>query len=111
MNISSQDIKPKYDRCLVKPLFDDTIKGIIVPQKAKDNAKFVVARVISVGPGRVTESNGMVPLQVAVGDYILIEPKAGYPLSLADGTFLLISEMHVLTTVNYREPSPIVLVS
>lgn len=107
-NIASEDIVPRYDRVLCKPIFDDTIKGIIVPEKAKRDAKFVVALVVSVGEGRVTDRNDIIPLRVQPGEYVLIEPKAGYPLSLTDGLFLLISEMHVLTGVKYREPSLIV---
>jgi chaperonin GroES len=111
VNIRSEDIDPRYDRCLVKLIFDEKIRGIIVPEKAKANAKFVLAQILAVGEGRVTDRNEIIPLRVKPGDYVLIEKTAGFPLSLEDGLFLLISEMHVLTSVRYREPSLIQVVS
>lgn len=111
MNIRSTDLRPLYDRCVCRLIFDEKIRGIIVPEKAKTNAKQVIAQIVSCGEGRVNPDNSMVALKVKPGDYVLLEKNAGLPLTLEDGLFLLISEMHVLTTVDYREPSPIVLVS
>jgi len=111
VNIRSEDVTPRYDRCLVRPIYDDKIRGLIVPQKAKDNQRFVLAQVVAVGEGRVTDRNEIIPLRVVPRDYVPIERNAGFPLELEDGVYLLISEMHVLTGVNYREPSMIQVVS
>lgn len=109
MNVKSTQVVCQYDRILVKPLFDEKERGIIVPEKAKQNAAYFVAKVVSAGHGRVTEQNTVVPLRVKVGDVIMVEKKAGLPLTLLDGTFLMISEMHVLAVVNdYEEPSGII---
>ncbi len=108
MNVPSTDVTPLYDRLLIQPIFDETIRGLIVPQQAKDKAAYFLAKVIAAGHGRVTESNGMVPLQVKTGDVVMVERKAGIALGMADGPFMMISEMHVLAVVAYKEPSLIV---
>jgi co-chaperonin GroES (HSP10) len=109
MNVKSTQVDCAYDRLLIKPIHDEKERGIIVPEKAKQNAAYFVARVVSAGHGRVTENNVVVPLRVKVGDVVMVERKAGLPLSLLDGTFLMISEMHVLAVVkDYEEPSRLI---
>jgi chaperonin GroES len=111
VNIRSDQCHPQYDRCLIRPVFEETSRGLVVPQLAKDKAAFFLADVVSVGHGRVTENNDIVPLRVKVGDRVMVERKAGMPLSLEDGHFLMISEMHVLAVVDKVEESRIVVVA
>jgi co-chaperonin GroES (HSP10) len=109
VNVKSTQVECQYDRVLVKPIFDEKERGIIVPEKAKQNAAYFVAKVVSAGHGRVTEQNTVVPLRVKAGDFVMVEKKAGLPMTLADGSFLMISEMHVLAVVkDYQEPSSII---
>lgn len=111
MNIKSDQCHPRYDRCLVKPVFEETSRGLHVPQVYKDKAQFFLADVIAVGEGRVTETGGVVPLRCKAGDRVMVERKAGMPLTLEDGTFLMISEMHVLAVVDVVEEPRIVVVA
>ncbi len=109
MNVRSEQVECAYDRLLVKPIIAAKVGSVIVPEKAKENAAYFPAKVISAGHGRVTENNTVVPLRVKVGDVVLVEKKAGLPMTLADGSFLMISEMHVLAVVrDYQEPSSII---
>jgi chaperonin GroES len=111
MNVKSTNVRPRYDRCLVKPIFEEKMRGLVVPQLAKDKAAFFLAEVIAAGEGRITDRNELVPLRVQVGDICMVERKAGMPLALADGDFLMISEMHVLAVVDKVEESRIVVVA
>jgi len=111
VNVKSENVHPRYDRCLVKPIYEELSRGLHVPQMAKDKAQFFLADIIAVGEGRVTEGNEIVPLRVKAGDRVMVERKAGMPLTLEDGTFLMISEMHVLAVVDVVEEPRIVMVS
>lgn len=111
MNVKSTDIRPRYDRVLCKQVEPEKMRGLYVPQAHASKARFYLADVIAVGEGRVTENNTVVPLRVAKDDRVMVEAKAGMPLTLEDGEFLLISEMHVLAVVDKVEESRIVVVA
>ncbi len=109
MNVKSTSVHPRYDRCLVKPMLEEVSRGLHVPQAYRDKAQFFLAEVVAAGEGRVNPDNTIVPLRVKAGDVVMVERKAGMPLSLEAGTFLMISEMHVLAIVrDYAEPSSII---
>lgn len=110
MNIKPHQVACLYDRLLIEPIFEDkTRAGLIVPEKAKTTTHCFLAKVVSAGHGRVTEDNKVVPLHVHVGDVVLVERKAGFPMPIEGGTYLMISEMHVLAVVrDYQEPSNII---
>lgn len=111
MNIKPSQVGCLYDRCLITPIFEERARGLIVPEKAKTTDNCYLARVVSAGHGRVTENNTVIPLRVKVGDVVLVEKKAGFPLPIEGGPHLMISEMHVLAVIaDYEEPSRLVTV-
>lgn len=111
MNIKPEQVECLYDRLLVTPVFEERARGLIVPERAKTTERCFLARVVSAGHGRVTEQNEVVPLRVKVGDHVLVEKNAGFPMPIeGDGVaYLMISEMHVLAVVkDYSEPTSII---
>ncbi|MBI4023092.1 co-chaperone GroES [Candidatus Berkelbacteria bacterium] len=69
-------IQPLGDRILVQPLpaEEKTKGGIIIPDTAKDASQ--QATVVAVGPGKFDDAGKRVPLDVKVGDVVLM-PKYG----------------------------------
>lgn len=111
MNVKSTQVEPRYDRILCRQVEAEKLRGLYVPQAHAAKARFYLADVIAVGEGRVTENNTIIPLRCVKGDRIMVEAKAGLPLTLEDGEFLLISEMHVLAVVDVVEEPRIVVVA
>lgn len=64
------------DRVLIKPIDEgeQTYGNIIIPDMGKERPE--MGEVIAVGPGRVSEFGGFVPVNVSVGDIVLV-PKIG----------------------------------
>ncbi len=67
-----QSVRPIRDMVLLQPeaLEKKTPGGIIVPDNTK--AKHMIAKVLAVGPGRVTERGVRVEPEVKVGDRVLV---------------------------------------
>ena len=73
-----------YDACIVKPIEaeETTYGNIIVPDMGKESNTFGV--VIAVGPGRYTITGELLPLQVKVGDKVVL-PTQGFTKLPFDG--------------------------
>jgi len=65
-------VKPLYDRILVRRLDskEEVKGGIIIPDTAKE--KPMEGKVVAVGAGKMDKSGKRIPLEVKVGDRILI---------------------------------------
>ena len=66
------NVRPLRDRVLIKRVEaqEQRIGGIIVPDTAKEKPQ--QAKVIAVGNGRVNDDGKTIPLDVKVGDHVLI---------------------------------------
>tara|TARA_B100001939_G_scaffold295554_1_gene269091 strand:- start:2315 stop:2680 length:366 start_codon:yes stop_codon:yes gene_type:complete len=73
-----------YDACIVKPIEaeETTYGNIIVPDMGKESNTF--GEVIAVGPGRYTITGELLPLQVKVGDKVVL-PTQGFTKLPFDG--------------------------
>ena len=92
-------VKPLYDRILVKRLdpADEVRGGIIIPDTAKE--KPMEAEVVAVGDGKVNEEGKIMPLQVKVGDRILVGKYSGTDIKVDDTDYLILREDEVLAVV------------
>ena len=107
-----QGMRPQYDRLVIRPMLPATARGLHIPEAYRKNAPYFIARVEAVGQGRVTETGAFVALTVKVGDTVLVEKKAGFPLPIeGDPDLLMISEMHVLAVVDLVEEPRILVVA
>jgi chaperonin GroES len=90
-------ITPIKENIVVKRLEDKEEKkvgSIIIPDSAKE--KPLTAEVIAVGSGRVLKDGQKVPLEVKVGDKVLVGKYSGSEIKLEDVEYLIVREDEVL---------------
>jgi chaperonin GroES len=89
-------VKPLHDRLLVTRIEDKTQMkgGIVIPDSAKE--KPMEAKVIAVGSGRVLDGGKKVPLEVKVGDRILLGKYGGTEVKIDDKEHVIVREDEVL---------------
>jgi chaperonin GroES len=81
---------------LVKRLEDkeQLVGGIIIPDTAKEKPQ--EAKVLAVGPGRVTDDGKIQPIEVKVGDTVVFGKYAGTEVKIDGDDLLIIREDDVL---------------
>lgn len=89
-------IKPLYDRILIRRIEEKEQKkgGIIIPDTAKE--KPMEGKVIAVGAGRVDEDGKRRPLEVKVGNRVLVGKYAGTEIKIDDVEHVILKEDDVL---------------
>jgi chaperonin GroES len=94
-------VKPLGDRVLLKEnqKEEKTASGIIIPDTvAKEDVK--TAKVISVGPGLFTQSGNLIPMNVSVGDEVILPPyHQGQEVKLNGEKYLLLRESEILMVI------------
>ena len=92
-------VKPLHDRVLVKRIEpEEKVKGgIIIPDTAKE--KPLEGKVVAVGSGRLDEDGKRIPLEVKVGDRVLVGKYAGTEIKIDDEEHLILREEEVLAVV------------
>jgi chaperonin GroES len=71
--------------------------GIIIPDSAKEKPQ--EAEVIAVGPGKVTDDGKRAPMDVKVGDRILIGKYSGSEIKLDENDYVILREDEILAVV------------
>ena len=89
-------VKPLHDRLLVRRIEDKVEKkgGIVIPDAAKE--KPMEGKVIAVGSGRVVDGGKKVPLEVKVGDRVLLGKYVGTEVKMGDKEHVIVREDEVL---------------
>ncbi len=92
-------IRPLHDRLLVRSLEEEekTAGGIIIPDSAKE--KPAQGKVVTVGPGKLSDSGDRVALQVKEGDTVLFSQYGGTDVNLNGEEYLILREDDVLGIV------------
>jgi chaperonin GroES len=94
-------VKPLGDRVLLKEnqKEEKTASGIIIPDTvAKEDVK--TAKVISVGPGLYTQAGSLIPMNVSVGDEVIMPPyHQGQEIKLNGEKYLLLRESEILMVI------------
>jgi chaperonin GroES len=90
------NVRPLRDRVLVKRIEaqEQRIGGIIVPDTAKEKPQ--QAEVIAVGNGRMNDDGKAIPLDVKVGDHVLIGRYSGTEIKLDGDEYLIVREDEIL---------------
>jgi chaperonin GroES len=93
-------IKPIKDNIVVKRLEEEEKKvgSIIIPDTAKE--KPLTAEVVAVGSGRTLKDGKKVPLEVKVGDKVLVGKYSGSEVKLDGTEYLILREDEVLGVVD-----------
>jgi chaperonin GroES len=89
-------LRPLQDRLLVKRLEEkeQVQGGIIIPDTAKEKPQ--EAKVLAVGPGRVTDDGKIQPIEIKVGDTVVFGKYAGTEVKIDGDDLLIIREDDVL---------------
>ncbi len=92
------NIKPLGDRVVIKMLeSEETTKGgIILAGAAKEKPQ--MAEVVAVGPGLV-EDGKVIPMEVAVGDKVLMSKYAGTEVKIDGNEYIILSQKDILAKV------------
>ncbi len=93
------DLKPLYDRLVVRRLEAETTtkSGIIIPDKASE--KPTQGEVVAIGDGAVSDAGERRQLSVKVGDRVLFGQYAGSEIKVDGETLLVMKESDVLAIV------------
>jgi chaperonin GroES len=93
-------VKPRHDKILVKRIEpEEKVKGgIIIPDTAKE--KPLEGKVVSVGTGRLDENGKRIPLEVKVGDRVLIGKYAGTEVKIDDVEHVIVREEDILGVIS-----------
>ncbi len=89
-------VQPLHDRILLKRVEAKQEKrgGIIIPDTAKE--KPMEGKVIAVGAGRVEKDGKRIPLEVKVGDRVLVGKYSGTEIKIDDVEHVILREDEVL---------------
>jgi chaperonin GroES len=90
-------ITPLKDNIVVKRIEEKDEKkvgSIIIPDTAKE--KPMTAEVIAIGSGRILKDGNKLPLEVKVGDKVLVGKYAGSEVKLDDTDYVILREDEVL---------------
>lgn len=92
-------VRPLHDRVLVKRLEEEeqVRGGIIIPDAAKEKPQ--EAEVVAVGPGKLQENGDRSPLDVSVGDRVLIGKYSGSDIKIDDEDMVILREDEILAVV------------
>lgn len=93
-------VRPLHDRILVRRIEEEgEVKkgGIIIPDTAKEKPQ--EGEVVAVGEGKTLESGERQPMDVKVGDRILIGKYSGTDVNIGDDEYLIIREEDVLAVI------------
>ena len=93
-------VKPLYDRVLVKRVEpEEKVKGgIIIPDTAKE--KPLEGKVVGVGSGKLDDHGKRIPLEVKVGDRVLIGKYAGTEVKIDDVEHVIVREDEILGVIS-----------
>ncbi len=91
--------RPLHDRVLVKRVEaeENTKGGIIIPDTAQEKPQ--EAEVIAVGPGARDKSGKLIPIDLKVGDRILLGKWSGTEIKIDGEDRLILRESDVMAVV------------
>jgi chaperonin GroES len=92
-------IRPLQDRVLIKRLDEqEQVRGgIIIPDTAKEKPQ--EAEVVAVGPGKIDDDGKRLPLDVKVGDRVLVGKYSGSDIKVENEDYVIVREDEILAVV------------
>ncbi len=93
------NIRPLGDRVLVQAVEQNEMKkgGIIIPDTAKEKPQ--EAKIIEVGPGKLTEEGKRIPMNVKKGQRVLMPKYGGTEIKIDDKEYQIIREEDILAVI------------
>lgn len=92
-------IKPLSDHLLVKRVEPkDTVKGgIVIPDTAKEKPQEAIVK--AVGPGKRNDEGKVMPIDIKVGQRVLITKYGGTEVKYDDEEYLIVREDDVIAII------------
>jgi chaperonin GroES len=96
------NIRPLQDRVLIKRIDEqEQVRGgIIIPDTAKEKPQ--EAEVVAVGPGKVNDDGKRVPVDIKVGDKVLVGKYSGSDIKIDGEDFVIVREDEILAVVGSK---------
>jgi len=72
--------QPTRDKVIVLTIPDEerkTVSGIVVVEQGLSESSYVMATVLAVGPGGISDEGSTIPMQVSVSDVVMVRRFAG----------------------------------
>jgi len=94
------NIRPLHDRVVVKRIEiegEQVRGGIIIPDTAKEKPQ--EAEVVAVGPGKIQDDGKRSPMDVNIGDQILIGKYSGSEIKINDEDLVILREDEILAVI------------
>lgn len=87
---------PLFDRVLVQRFAAETKTkgGVLIPEKSQ--GKVLDAKVVAVGPGTRSSKGDLIPLNVVVGDRVILPEYGGTKVVLDDQEYFLFRNQDIL---------------
>ncbi len=92
-------IKPLADRVVVTPLEDDEQMrgGLYIPDTAKEKPQ--QGKIVAAGPGKLSDENERIELDVEVGQTVLYGKYSGTDVTIDGEDFLILRESDILAVI------------
>ena len=96
---SKVKIRPLQDRVLIKRIDEqEQVRGgIIIPDTAKEKPQ--EAEVVAVGPGKINDDGTRLPMDVKVGEKILVGKYSGSDIKIDGEDYVIVREDEILAVV------------
>ena len=96
----SVNVRPLHDRVLIKRIEEEeqVRGGIIIPDTAKEKPQ--EAEVVAVGPGKLDDDGKRQPMDVSVGDRVLVGKYSGSEIKIDGDEFVILREDEILAVVS-----------
>jgi chaperonin GroES len=93
------NIRPLQDRVLIKRIDEqEQVRGgIIIPDTAKEKPQ--EAEVVAVGPGKTNDDGKRVPVDIKVGDKVLVGKYSGSDIKIDGEDYVIVREDEILAVV------------
>ncbi len=97
---AAEKIQPLADRVVVKALeeAEQMRGGLYIPDTAKEKPQ--EGEVVAVGPGKLNDEGGRIPMEVASGDRVLYGKYSGTEVKVDGDDYLILRESDILAIVN-----------
>jgi chaperonin GroES len=93
-------LKPITDHIVIEPIKEEekTKGGILIPQSS-EKEKPEQGTVIAVGPGKITSSGNIIPMEVNVGDKVIFTKYGPHEVKVENKEYLIASQDDILAII------------
>jgi len=94
------ELKPLGSRVIIEPVEEEktTESGIVIPETA-EKERPIKGKVLSVGPGKVTDSGERVPVSLKAGDMVLFKKYGPDEIEIDGQKYLVADEEDILAVI------------